>query len=225
MEEVLNYILARLTAIEQRSDTNVNTQRNNNHNGMNSQQNTRVFVNTINKRPQHQKQQQQQHGQRWNNNYNNNNNRRTQNNTNKQPNNNSQTNQQYKTSNAAFGTVLKQLYRGTQLRHHITSWENVPKPVNKKIDELFAFLTPPVPDDELRARLDSLKLSIKQDIKTIIKTRINTQLDINTKYLNDTFLNDTDKQAAKELAHRVISRKYGRRTTANNIKEWLNTET
>src|ERR1700761_8039710 len=53
----------------------------------------------------------------------------------------------YHTDNASFGDILKQLYRGTQLRNHSRNWDNLPEPVQRRINQLFRFLTPPMSQD------------------------------------------------------------------------------
>jgi len=91
------------------------------------------------------------------------------------------------------------------------NWKKLPKPVEKKIEELFSFINPPTPDEELAANLDSLKSSIKTDITYMILTHTNIQLSKNSKGLKDSYLNDMDVRAAKYLAEKVIKRKYAKK--------------
>jgi hypothetical protein len=129
--------------------------------------------------------------------------------------------QQYRANDPDFAHLLKLLYRGTQLRHHANNWATLPKPVEKKIKDLFEFLTPPVPTDELKAQLDSIHTSIMYDIRTCILTHINTQSIINNKQLGERTINETDRDAARGLAERVIRRKYGRKASRQNLNAWL----
>lgn len=127
---------------------------------------------------------------------------------------------EHQTNNASFGTALKSLYRGVQLRHHRENWNSLPKPIERKVDQLFQSLTPPVPDEELMVKLDSLQQTTKHEIRTLIITHLNTQLAKNSKQLRDTFLDQTDRQAAKLIATRITNRKYEN----NNIQQWLETD-
>jgi len=129
--------------------------------------------------------------------------------------------QQYRTNDPSFARLLKLLYRGTQLRHHANNWGTLPKAVEKKIKDLFEFLTPPVPTDELKSQLDSIRSSLMHDIRTSILTHLNIHSDINNKHLKETTTNETDKEAARGLAERVIRRKYGRKASQQNLDAWL----
>ena len=129
--------------------------------------------------------------------------------------------QQYRANDPDFAHLLKLLYRGTQLRHHANNWATLPKPVEKRIRDLFEFLTPPVPTDELKTQLDSIQSSIMHDIRTCILTHINTQSNINNKQLRERKINETDRDAARGLAERVIRRKYGRKASQQNLNAWL----
>jgi hypothetical protein len=93
--------------------------------------------------------------------------------------------------------------------------------VEKKIKDLFEFLTPPVPTDELKSQLDSIRSSLMHDIRTSILTHLNIHSDINNKQLKETTINETDKEAARGLAERVIRRKYGRKASHQNLDAWL----
>jgi hypothetical protein len=129
--------------------------------------------------------------------------------------------QQYRANDPSFAHLLKLLYRGTQLRHHANNWGTLPKPVEKKIKDLFQFLTPPVPTDELKSQLESIRSSIIHEIQTCILTHINTQTTINNKQLRERTINETDRDAARGLAERVIRRKYGRKASQQNLNAWL----
>jgi len=129
--------------------------------------------------------------------------------------------QQHVSNNPQFAQILKSLYRGTQLQHHSKNWDKLPQPIERNIDRLFKFLTPPVPTEELKDQLDSLKGALKHDIRTIVKTHINIQIEINRKQLKNTFIQDNDKQAARGLAERVVLRKYGNKATRTDLNQWL----
>ena len=129
--------------------------------------------------------------------------------------------QQYRANDPGFAHLLKLLYRGTQLRHHANNWGTLPKPVEKRIKDLFEFLTPPVPTDELKSQLESIRSSIIHEIRTCILTHINTQSNINSKQLGERTTNETDRDAARGLAERVIRRKYGRKANQQNLNAWL----
>lgn len=93
--------------------------------------------------------------------------------------------------------------------------------MERRIDQLFDFLTPPVPTEELKAQLDSQKASLKHDIRTTILTHINTQADINTNNLKKTTLHEPDREAARTLAERVLRKGYGRKTSKQHLSQWL----
>jgi hypothetical protein len=93
--------------------------------------------------------------------------------------------------------------------------------VERKINQLFEFLTPPVQTDELKEQLESLKSSVKNDIRTTIVTHLNTQSDINTKKLAESTFKKNDMVAARELAEKVILKKYGRKASRQNLNAWL----
>src|ERR1041384_3656812 len=245
MEQVLNSIMARLTAMEElmnkNKNNNNNIHRNNSRNRINNhdfqqqnnnrrnnrQGNARVFTNSRTKNTQQQPRQNNQN-QRYRQHHQHHHQRQQQNQQRHQP---AQPavhrpahQPEHQTDNTAFSAALKRLYRGTQLRHHANNWQHLPKPVDKKVDELFEFLSPPAADGELNTKLESLKLSIKHDIKMIISEHINTQLETNTKELCDTYINDTDRTAAKNLAQRVINKKYMRKVNTTLRDEWLNAD-
>lgn len=127
----------------------------------------------------------------------------------------------HQTDNTQFKATLKLIYRGTQLRHHGLNWDRLPEPIQTKINELFQFLTPPVSDDELTASLDTLKQSFQHDLRYTLKTHINKQLAINEDKLKQSKLNEIDRKAAHEISMRVLTRKYGRKTSTDNIDNWL----
>jgi len=129
--------------------------------------------------------------------------------------------QQYRANDPGFAHLLKLLYRGTQLRHHANNWGTLPKPVEKKIKDLFEFLTPPVPTDELKSQLESIRSSIAHEIRSCVLSHINTQTTINSKQLGEHAINETDRDAARGLAERVIKRKYGRKASQQNLNTWL----
>jgi len=129
--------------------------------------------------------------------------------------------QQYRANDPGFAHLLKLLYRGTQLRHHANNWGTLPKPVEKKIKDLFEFLTPPVPTDELKSQLDSMRSSIAHEIRSCILSHINTQTTINSKQLGEHAINESDRDAARGLAERVVRRKYGRKASQQNLDAWL----
>lgn len=123
--------------------------------------------------------------------------------------------------NPSFAPLLKMLYRGTQLRHHANNWKTLPAPVERRIEQLFEFLTPPVPTEELKAQLDSQKASLKHDLRTTILTHINTQTDINTHNLKQTTLDESDREAARTLAERVLRKGYGQKASKQHLSQWL----
>src|SRR6201996_4028559 len=128
----------------------------------------------------------------------------------------------YHTDNASFGDILKQLYRGTQLRNHSRNWDNLPEPVQKRINQLFRFLTPPMSqDEELEAGLENLKQTLMVELKVIIKTHLNKQQAINNHKMKNTHISEKDKQAAKEIAVKVTLRKYGRKGCGAHIAQWV----
>ena len=127
----------------------------------------------------------------------------------------------HQTEDPSFAKLLKMLYRGTQLRRHANNWKNLPGSVERRIDLLFDFLTPPIPTEELKTQLDSMKSSIKHEIKTVILTHINIQTDSNHNMLKQITLHEADKDAARVLAERVIRREYGRKTSSKLLNEWL----
>src|ERR1700761_5297721 len=128
----------------------------------------------------------------------------------------------YHTDNASFGDILKQLYRGTQLRNHSRNWVNLPEPVQKRINQLFRFLTPPMSqDEELEAGLENLKQTLMVELKIIIKTHLNKQQAINNHKMKNTRISEKDKQAAKEIAVKVTLRKYGRKGCGAHIAQWV----
>lgn len=125
------------------------------------------------------------------------------------------------TDNPIFAPLLKMLYRGTQLRHHANNWGTLPNPVERRIHQLFEFLTPPVPTDEIKSELDSLMNSLKHDIRSTVLTHINTQIAINNSNLKQATIQDDDREAARGLAEKVLRKQYGRKANQQHLDEWL----
>jgi len=123
-----------------------------------------------------------------------------------------------------FKTTLKNLYQGTQLRHHMETWKTLPTPINARIEQLMRFIRPPMPNTDLTNTKNEMEAEIKKVIQSGISKHLSTELNKNSTLLLNTELTAEAIAAAGSLAKPVLNRKYTKKLDSTKITKWLNTD-
>jgi len=137
-------------------------------------------------------------------------------NTNLNPTNNATSTQQHWSLNNDFRANVKLCAQILKLSHNQNNWKNLPKSLNRNLDNLFASITPPLNNDNLRGTLkeisDHTKSSLVASVQAHFETtrhELHNQLLVNN-------LQDLDK--AMEIATKQTKTHYGRKTNFEAIK-------
>lgn len=101
-------------------------------------------------------------------------------------------------------TLGKRLYQSVQLQHHLHNWTNVPKSVQRRIDELLHFICPPVGDSiEFRHALADVGIAFCEGVRAAVRTHCQYELDRLITEFNNSLVTDIDEA-------KVIARRYAR---------------
>ena len=111
-------------------------------------------------------------------------------------------------SNPDFPDVAKTLYKWAQLKHHRGNWQQVPRSIYGRIDQLVADIRPPNGDDDLRGLLLSLSTKFARDIRDTVCHHLDTQLRDTETHAGT--LDPKDLPRAKDIADRYMKSRLGR---------------
>lgn len=114
------------------------------------------------------------------------------------------------------------LQKDIQFKHHLRNWARVPKPVVRRINDLFDFITPPMRNEgEFRTRLNSLKQTLLTDLRGLISDHLNVQLTKNEEYLRKYNSENLDLDRLRGDTLRDLRLKYDRKVPRDILGDWL----
>jgi hypothetical protein len=105
-----------------------------------------------------------------------------------------------------------------QLRHHADNWIELPRSIDRNIDNLFLSINLPRPDDDLRSQKIVIKNILKHDLQEAARSHIKTQLDNALNKLK--LIDPTDKDKCKEIVKRKLLHNIGRINRVN-LDTWI----
>jgi hypothetical protein len=127
-------------------------------------------------------------------------------------------NQRVETANAQFGLIISLIFEICQLRHHADNWIELPRSIDRNIDNLFLSINLPRPDDDLRSQKIVIKNILKHDLQEAAQSHIKTQLDNALNKLK--LIDPTDKDKCKEIVKRKLLHNIGRINRVN-LDTWI----
>jgi hypothetical protein len=111
-------------------------------------------------------------------------------------------------SNPDFADVAKTIYKWAQLKHHRCNWQQVPRSIYGRIDQLVADIKPPNGNDDLRGLLLSLSTKFAMDIRDTVCRHLDAQLRDTETHAGT--LDPKDLPRAKDIASRYLKSRLGR---------------
>ena len=112
-------------------------------------------------------------------------------------------------SNPDFASVVRDVFRIVQIRHHEDNWTQLPKSLAKRLDKFASDINPPMPDEELRATVRKLTDDYSHRIcETVRRHMESKRLEIE---MSAARKERTDIDRAKDIAGRQLANKLGRR--------------
>jgi len=127
-------------------------------------------------------------------------------------------NRRVETANAQFGLIISLIFEICQLRHHADNWIELPRSIDRNIDNLFNSINLPRPDDDLRSQKIVIKNILKHDLQEAAQSHIKTQLDNALNKLK--LIDPTDKVKCKEIVKRKLLHNIGRINRVN-LDTWI----
>src|SRR6201996_2603989 len=127
------------------------------------------------------------------------------------------------TANEQFGLIISLVFEICQLRHHADNWIELPRSINRNIDNLFHNINLPRPNDDLKGQKIVIKNLLKHDLQEAAQSHIQTQLDIALSKIK--LIDPTDKDKCKEVVKRKLMHNIARISRVNldmRIDECIN---
>ena len=122
-------------------------------------------------------------------------------------------NRRVETANAQFGLIISLIFEICQLRHHADNWIELPRSIDRNVDNLFLSINLPRPDDDLRSQKIVIKNILKHDLQEAAQSHIKTQLDNALNKLK--LIDPTDKDKCKEIVKRKLMHNIARINPVN----------
>lgn len=117
--------------------------------------------------------------------------------------------------------LSRALYQSIQLRHHARNWEQIPEKLSKQIDFLYNNVVPPMPSENVRAKLVGLGEEAKSNlVATIMEHIVQAQAEVKVKIESCGLFGDEFDAAASAARGRLISH-FRRRIPVEQINRWL----
>ena len=121
--------------------------------------------------------------------------------------------------NTDFAILAKTLFHFVQVRRGIRVWNDVPKGIDRLIDESFNNIIVPMPDDNLRSQLGQLRDTAKTEVLQSVQQHLfNKELEITQSLAN---LNPLDKFRAAKLARAYALKQLGRKIQPADLYNWI----
>ena len=124
-----------------------------------------------------------------------------------------------RSENIDFPVLAKKIFQYTQIRRCGQAWEEIPKNLNKQIDEIFGIIKPPIPDDRLTGKLNLIRDHAKSEIVAAVNEHLASMDLAVTEDLKK--LNPTDKQNAAHVARSYVKKHFGQKIPQQTTEKWI----
>jgi len=133
-------------------------------------------------------------------------------------------NERFWSTNENWKPIFKTAFKITQLRHHEWIWtdEEIPKPIDKRISQVFQFLAPPAPNEILKKDLMEMEKRWKEELQMRINLHLNSAITECAEKLEG-MKSETEEEhdALVKLVVRKMVKRYGKKADESFILEMI----
>jgi len=113
----------------------------------------------------------------------------------------------FQSANEDFQKVTHNLFRLAQLSHHERNWDNPPRFLSTRVDQLIDDIQPPLLNTELTLKLKDVGMKFCLHVTDVVKSHLSCQLSKTKRTLND--LNPLDVKQSSKLAQYRLKKRLG----------------
>lgn len=114
------------------------------------------------------------------------------------------------------------IFKNVQLRYHTGLWSNLPRSIEKNLDNVFDHVTPPLPDQDLRDRLKYINDTTKAQLLAVVQQHLKKKKQEAKTKLNRLEKRDVDN--ALDAARTRIRKRFGRKLDGRQVDRLLTEE-
>lgn len=129
-------------------------------------------------------------------------------------------NNQVRSNNPQFPELTKRLFQYVQLRRSLDIWSNIPKTLNKQINELYDNICPPMPDTVFKELKEKAKNDLKSNMTAIMQEHVTSKMQGVDSALKN--FPRTDTERATKIAATYLRKHFGRKINNDWMLQLLN---